>query len=144
MSLEGLLDRDDLPADVRATIVEHLAELDRVERARLDRELRFRQLAETTYEAIGIHRDGVLLDANAQYFLLFGYERDELLGKQVVPLTVAPESREHLMRQVTSGSPGPCPRASPTRCARRWRRCRAVARPGPTCLRSLSPTAARC
>ncbi|MCP4600275.1 MAG: PAS domain S-box protein [Proteobacteria bacterium] len=67
-------------------------------------ERRFRQLSEATFEAVGIHKQGILLEANEQYFEMFGYKREELLGKQVIPLTVAPESIELLKNQVASGS----------------------------------------
>ena len=43
---------------------------------------RFRLLAEAAFEAIAIHEEGVLLNANDQYFKMFGYEPDEALGKR--------------------------------------------------------------
>ncbi len=67
-------------------------------------EERFRQLAEASFEGIGIHEGGVLLEANNQYFEMFGYEKEELLGKQVIPLTVAPESEDYIKSQLASAS----------------------------------------
>ena len=64
----------------------------------------FKIMAESTFEAIGIHQNGVLLDANTQYFKMFGYEREELIGKNVIPLTVAPVSIERLQRRILSKS----------------------------------------
>jgi PAS domain S-box-containing protein len=60
------------------------------ERKRVADELRV--LHEAASEGIMIHEKGVLLKANDQYFKMFGYEPDELLGKRVLPLTVVPES----------------------------------------------------
>ena len=42
----------------------------------------------------------ILIDANSQYFNMFGYERSELIGKQVVPFTLAPESIEKFKKQI--------------------------------------------
>ena len=79
----------------------------RAEEALRESEARFRRLSDATFEAVAIHKRGVLLGANDQYFEMFGYTPDELLGKQALPLTVAPEAIEHLMKQVESGGLGP-------------------------------------
>ena len=70
-------------------------------------EERFRHLSTATFEAIAFHEGGVVIEANKQYFEMFGYEPDELLGKQVIPLTVAPEARRSMIKRVTKGSLGP-------------------------------------
>jgi PAS domain S-box-containing protein len=70
-------------------------------------ETRFRRLSDAAFEAVAIHKGGVLLNANDQYFEMFGYTPGELLGKQALLLTVALEAREHLMKQVESGGLGP-------------------------------------
>ena len=67
-------------------------------------DLHLKLMSESTFEGIGIHHDGVLIDANSQYFDMFGYERAELIGKQVIPLTVAPESTETLKTQMSTKS----------------------------------------
>jgi PAS domain S-box-containing protein len=77
------------------------------EEALRESEARFRRLSDATFEAVAIHKQGVLLSANDQYFGMFGYTPDELLGKQALPLTVAPEARECLMKRVESGDLGP-------------------------------------
>ena len=79
----------------------------RAEEALRESEARFRRLSDASFEAVAIHKRGVLLGANDQYFEMFGYTPDELLGKQALLLTVAPEAREHLMKQVESGGLGP-------------------------------------
>jgi PAS domain S-box-containing protein len=68
---------------------------------------RYRCLAEATFEAIIIHEQGVLLETNRQFFEMFGYESEEVLGKQIIPLTVAPEAQEFLRRQIAMGNLGP-------------------------------------
>jgi PAS domain S-box-containing protein len=70
------------------------------ERKRVEEELRV--LHEAAFEGIMIHEKGTLLEANEQYYKLFGYEPGELLGKKVLPLTVVPESLDIKTRRTTS------------------------------------------
>jgi len=77
------------------------------EKALGESEERFRLLAEATFEAIAIHDKGILLNANNQYFKMFGYEPGEILGKQVMTMTVAPEVREFMTKQIATGGMGP-------------------------------------
>jgi len=56
-------------------------------------------LHEAAFEGIMIHEKGILLKANDQYFKMFGYEPHELMGKQVLPLTVVPESLDFKSRR---------------------------------------------
>jgi PAS domain S-box-containing protein len=66
-------------------------------------EERHRLLSEATREALVILRDGILLEANEQFFEMFGYERNELMEKQVMPVIVEPESMEFMKTQISSG-----------------------------------------
>jgi PAS domain S-box-containing protein len=67
------------------------------EMKRMEDELRV--LHEAASEGIMIHEKGVLLTANQRYFKMFGYEPEELTGKQVLPLTVVPESLDSKTRR---------------------------------------------
>lgn len=69
------------------------------ERKRVADELRV--LHEAASEGIMVHEKGMLLKANEQYFKMFGYEPQELLGKRVIPLTVVPESLNSQTRRTT-------------------------------------------
>jgi PAS domain S-box-containing protein len=70
-------------------------------------EERFRRLAEAAFEGVLIHEEGLALSVNDQFCEMFGYEADELLGKQVIPLTVATEARGFMRKEITSGGLGP-------------------------------------
>ena len=84
-----------------------LAERARVEDAIRESENRFQSLSEASLEAIVIHDDGILLSANSQYSKMFGYAPEELPGKQVIPLTVAPEAIEAMRKEIATGGEGP-------------------------------------
>ena len=82
------------------------------ERRKAEEELResedrFRSLTQASSEAIAIHEGGIVINMNDQYFKMFGYEPDELLGKQTFTLTVAPEARELMREKVAKGAIGP-------------------------------------
>ncbi|MCB2182099.1 MAG: response regulator [Desulfobulbaceae bacterium] len=79
----------------------------RTEEALRESEEKFRCLSGAAFDAVIIHDGGLLLSANDQYFEMFGYEPEELIGRQALPLTVAPEALDSLMKQVSSGSLGP-------------------------------------
>jgi two-component system, cell cycle sensor histidine kinase and response regulator CckA len=60
-----------------------------LQHSRLEKELRSseeraRTLAEASWEGLAVHSNGQLLDANRQFFDMFGYQADELLGKQIL------------------------------------------------------------
>ncbi len=88
-------------------MVNDITERKRSEEALRESEARFRRLSDATFEAVAIHKRGVLLNANDQYFKLFGYTPDQLLGKEVLSLTVAPEALGYMMKQVDGGGLGP-------------------------------------
>jgi len=69
-------------------------------------EERFRLLSEATFEAIVIHEEGVLLNANDQYFKMFGYEPDEVMGKEMISKNFAPEVVAFVKKQISSNSLG--------------------------------------
>ncbi|MBN1818326.1 MAG: cache domain-containing protein [Sedimentisphaerales bacterium] len=70
-------------------------------------EHRFRQLSNAAYEGIVIHDNGVILEANPQYFQMFGYPPEELIGIQAFPLTVTPESEQFIRKHIAVENGGP-------------------------------------
>jgi PAS domain S-box-containing protein len=67
-------------------------------------EERFRQLAELAVEGVLIHDNGLMLDANESFARMFGYELDELLGRNFFEFLTTPASREEILRRIRSGS----------------------------------------
>jgi PAS domain S-box-containing protein len=65
-------------------------------------EQRFRLLAEASFEGIGMVENGIVVDANHQLARLFGYDREELIGRPVLDL-VAPESRAEVAQAIQTG-----------------------------------------
>jgi len=77
------------------------------EKALQESEEHFRKLAEGSFEAIVLHEKGVILEANNQYYEMFGYNPDELAGKDAISLTATPESVENIKKQISLGNFGP-------------------------------------
>src|SRR5262249_13441230 len=61
-----------------------LSERDRTLTRLRESEERYRNLTQAAFEGIGINENGVVLDVNDQMLKMFGYERDEMVGKRVV------------------------------------------------------------
>lgn len=61
------------------------------EEALRESEERNRLLSEMTFEAIAFHDRGILVDANPQYFEMLGYEPHEIIGREILSKTIAPE-----------------------------------------------------
>jgi len=66
-------------------------------------EERFKNLSAAAFEGVAISENGRILDINDQGLKMFGYERSELIGKQIVEL-VAPESRAMVAEAIRTGS----------------------------------------
>ena len=69
-------------------------------------ENRFRQLADSSFEAIAIHDECSVMDANQAVARMFGYEPSEILNKEILEL-FAPESRESVRSSILSRMEGP-------------------------------------
>jgi PAS domain S-box-containing protein len=79
--------------------------------ARLEAELRasegrFAQAWEASFEGMALHEGGTLVEVNPAFCRMFGYERDEVLGRPALDLA-APESHELIRRSIESGRTEP-------------------------------------
>ena len=106
ISSDNLLRGEEVTQDRRellhvyASALGHLCTQKRAEQSLRESEEQLRYLSAATVEGIVIHDNGVLLEANDQFCRMFGYEPDEIIGKQIIPMIVTPESaeiaREHM------------------------------------------------
>lgn len=69
-------------------------------------EARYRQLANAVFEGIVLVRDGVIVDTNAPFAAMLGYERDELVGRDPIDL-VAPVHRARAAEKIAAGDETP-------------------------------------
>jgi PAS domain S-box-containing protein len=51
-------------------------------------EERFQKLSDLTVEGLAIHKNGVIMDINNSFIRMFGYSREELIGKNIISLFV--------------------------------------------------------
>jgi PAS domain S-box-containing protein len=88
------------------------ARTEEMERRRGEEELReseerFRRLSEASIEGIVIHDRGVVLDVSNRFATMFGYDVEELVGRNVLDFLPAPDWKEVILERVRSGSEQP-------------------------------------
>ncbi len=74
----------------------------RADRTFREQEERFRLLTEAAFEGIAITEGGCFIEVTEQFSNLFGYQRRELIGKQVAEV-IAPEALEEALEKIRSG-----------------------------------------
>jgi PAS domain S-box-containing protein len=84
-------------------VLRDVTERRRAEQALRCSEERFRIFSETTTEAVFLHRDGVILDANSRFASMVGYDLSEVIGSSVLRF-VPPEEHEVVMARVRAES----------------------------------------
>ncbi len=70
--------------------------------ALLESENRLRSLSEAAFEGVVIHDKGKIIQCNALFASMFGYEPDEIIGKTVLDLT-APDHRDMARDKIAAG-----------------------------------------
>lgn len=82
-----------------------VTEARRAEEALRQSEARYRALADATFDAVVIHENGIALDVNRGITEMFGYKREELIGRSgVIEMVVEEESRANVLHHMHSGS----------------------------------------
>lgn len=79
----------------------------RTDKALRESEERFRNLSHATFEGIVLHDNGCIIEANEQYYKMFGYTREELADKNILRVLVAPDSEVMMKHKVDSNNFGP-------------------------------------
>ena len=70
-------------------------------------EEKYRLLSEGTSEAVVWHYKGKIIEANKQYYEMFGYKPGELSEKDAILLTATPDSVKFMREQIALGNLGP-------------------------------------
>jgi len=79
-------------------MVHNMSDVKIAEQLLLERESNFQLFANSSFEAIVIHDHGVVINANNQFFELFQYTREELIGKQAFDTLVDADSLDIVRR----------------------------------------------
>ncbi|MEE8430050.1 MAG: PAS domain S-box protein [Candidatus Desulfatibia sp.] len=79
-----------------------ITERKQAEEALVESEERLKSFYHSAFEGVAITEQGKIIDFNRQFADLFGYERDELIGREVMAL-VAEEDRELVLKNIRSG-----------------------------------------
>ncbi len=74
----------------------------RLEKALRISEERVKTFAEASWEGVVIHQNGIVLDANKQFFDMFGYERNELLGKSMLEKLISAEFLPEVLLRINN------------------------------------------
>ena len=72
-----------------------------------ENEERFRKLSDLTFEGVLIHDDGVMLDCNQSFLRIVGYEREELIGKNVIKIIIVPDDVRTVAEKVKNNDTRP-------------------------------------
>ena len=91
-SFSFLRDKDRNPVGI-LVVSRDITDRKRAEEALKESEERFRRLADSTFEGIIIHDKGEIFDMNQSILEMTGYERDDVIGKNMMAF-IAPEFRE--------------------------------------------------
>ena len=81
-------------AGIRIVFIEEADDLQSEADLLHESEKRFHLLSEAAFEAVILHKQGVLLKANAQFYKMFGYDSQELLGTRIMPQVFAEKNSD--------------------------------------------------
>ena len=79
------------------------SERKQMEEALRESEERFRRLADSTWEGIIIHKEGIIVDVNKSALKMLGYSAAEVTGRRIIDF-LAPESIEPALQKFREGA----------------------------------------
>ena len=101
------LELEQLNATLESQVKKRTEELEEQKEKLRESESRFRGLSDATFEGIIIHDNGQILDINETIVYMFGYRRDELLGKNLRDILLPP-SHDTIRQHVSTEESMPC------------------------------------
>jgi len=78
-------------------------ELRKIHKQLRESEEKYHHLSEGTFEAVVWHDKGKIIEANEQYYEMFGYKPEELAEKDAILLTATPDSVKFMREQISLG-----------------------------------------
>ncbi len=72
------------------------------EEALKESEERYKRMSEVTLEGIVLHDNGLAVDMNDSFVRMSGYERSELVGRNIVELLAVPEYRDIIYKNIST------------------------------------------
>jgi len=93
-------------SDLLLKTIEKAIKHKQLEKALRASDERFKILANASWEGIAIHDHGILLEANQQFFKLFGYEENELINTNILKKLFTPQSLVDLQNRINNGVVG--------------------------------------
>lgn len=88
-------------------VKEDITEKKAAEQALKDSEDRFRQLSNVSFEGTLIHRKGIAIDFNLSLARMFGYEREELLGTNLIEKIIPKEYHKTISENINKNYADP-------------------------------------
>ncbi len=83
------------PNNVLYCFISDITEKKKYEVDLIESERRYKLLSDLAVEGIGIHEKGKLIDANKTFFQLVGHKREDLIGKDVIPIIFPKDQIEY-------------------------------------------------
>ncbi len=93
-------------SDLLLKTIEKAIEHKQLEKALRASEERFRVLADASWEGIVIHDQGILLEANRQFFKMFGYQEKELIGTDILEKIFLPQELTTVKARIKNSEVG--------------------------------------
>ncbi|MCP4347493.1 MAG: PAS domain S-box protein [Desulfobacterales bacterium] len=74
----------------------------KTEEALKESEERYKRMSEVTLEGIVLHDNGLAVDMNDSFVRMSGYERSELIGRNIVELLAVPEYKDIIYKNIST------------------------------------------
>jgi len=82
--------------DLIVGLVENITKQKVAEQRLQESEDRYKMLSDLAFEGILLHRDGIAIDCNQRFLEMWGYNRDEVLGRNVLSVIIDTHTTEAL------------------------------------------------
>ncbi len=104
VTVHDITDRKEAEKEIKKQNVEYVSlneELIIAIKKAEESEAKFKNLSDLTFEGIIIHSKGIAIDTNRSFAKIFGYESEELLGKNVIKLLFPEKYHREIAENIT-------------------------------------------